>query len=54
MYNKVSPVVHSLGVKSKEKYERFIFFIMSVSLTVLVSEIAAMSKLIIVDLGKYY
>ena len=53
MYNKVPPAVHSVGVNSKEKFGIFIFFTMLLSLSILVSEIAIMSKLILVDLIKY-
>ena len=53
MYNKVPPAYHSVGVKSKEKFRVLIFFTISVSLCTLVSEIAIMSILILVDLIKY-
>ena len=51
MYNKV-PAVDSVGVNSKEKFGIFIFFTVLVSLSILVSETAIMSKLILVDLIK--
>ena len=53
MYNKVPPAYHSVGVNSKEKFRVLIFFTISVSLCTLVSEIAIMSILILVDLIKY-
>ena len=53
MYNKVPPAYHSVGVNSKEKFRVLIFFTISVSLYTLVSEIAIMSILILVDLIKY-
>ena len=52
MYNDVSPAVDSVGVKSKEKFGMFIFLTMLVSLSILVSEVAIMSMLILVDLDK--
>ena len=53
MYNKVPPAFDSVGVNSKEKFGIFIFFTMLLSLSILVSEIAIMPKLILVDLIKY-
>ena len=53
MYNKVPPAYRSVGVNSKEKFRVLIFFTISVSLCTLVSEIAIMSILILVDLIKY-
>ena len=53
MYNKVPPAVDSVGVNSKEKFGIFIFFTVLLSLSILVSQIAFMSKMILVDLIKY-
>ena len=53
LYHRVPPAVDSVGVNSKEKFGIFIFFTMIISLSILVSEIAIMSKLILVDLIKY-
>ena len=53
MYNKVSPAADSVEVNSKDKFRIYIFFTMLVFLSILVSEIAIMSKLILVDLIKY-
>ena len=53
MYDKVPPAVDSVGVNSKEKFGIFIFFTILVSLSILVSEIAIMPKLILFDLIKY-
>ena len=53
MYNKVPPADDSVEVNSKEKFGIIIFFTMLVSLSILVSEIVIMLKLILVDLIKY-
>ena len=53
MYSKVPPACHSVGVNSKEKFGLLIFLTILVSLCTLVSEIAIMSILILVDLIKY-
>ena len=51
---KFPPAVDSVGVvDSKEKFGIFIFFIMLIFLSILVSEIAIMAKLLLVDLIKY-
>ena len=53
MYNKVPPAVDSVGVNSYEKFGILIFFTMLVFFSNLVSEIAIMSKLVLVVLSKY-
>ena len=53
MSNIVPPAVDSVGENSKEKFGIFIVLTMLVSLSILVSKIAIMSKLILVDLIKY-
>ena len=53
MYNKVPLAVDSVGVNSKDKFGIFAFFAMLVSLSILVSKIAIMSKLMLADLIKY-
>ena len=53
VYFNVKGIVSSFGGNSKEKFWIFIFFTMSLSLSILVSEIAIMSTLILVDLVKY-
>ena len=52
-FNKVPPVVDSAGLNSKEKFGISIFFTVLAFLSILVSEIAIMSKLILVDLIMY-
>ena len=53
MYNKVLPAVHTVEIESKEKFGILIFFRMLMSLSILVSEIAVMPKLILADLIEY-
>ena len=53
MYNKVPPAVDSVGRNSKKKFWIFIFFTMLVSLSILISEIVTLSKLILAYLIKY-
>ena len=53
MYNTVPPAVDSVRVNSKEKFEILLFSIILVFFSILVSEIAIMSKLVLVVLSKY-
>ena len=53
MYNAVPPAVDSVRVNSKEKSEILLFSIILVFFSILVSEIAIMSKLVLVVLSKY-
>ena len=53
MYNTVPPAVDSVRVNSKEKFGILLFFTILVFFSILVSEIAIMSKLVLVVLSKY-
>lgn len=49
MYNEVPRALDSVRVNSEEKFWIFIVFTMLVSLSIMVSEISIMSKLILID-----
>ena len=53
MYNTVPPARDSVAVNSKERFGISILFTILVPLSILNSEIAIMSKMILVDLIKY-